>query len=55
VSSRPEKKRYTPHKNRPEKAHFGRILNLYAKRENDPIWEITDERMHNDIVIKSVG
>ena len=29
------KKRYTPHKRRPERAHFGQILNVYALRKND--------------------
>jgi len=37
------------------RAHFCRILNLYAKRANGPISEILCGRMLNISVIKSVG
>ena len=30
-------------------------MNVYAMRENDPIWETMSERMHNIIMIESVG
>jgi len=55
MSSRPQKNRNIQRRNRPQSAHFCRILNRYAGRQNDPIWQIVSERMLNISVIKSVG
>jgi len=49
-----EKKRYTPHKRRPERAHFCRMLHLGAQRENDANLDILHMRKLDVILVKSV-